>query len=181
MTYRQKHPETCLAKCLIIIIEKLKGIKINRGEELKMLIFFLKYDRDSIAGGHLMKVVRDYKVNVDWYLGFKIIYNFFKKKNFPEKISLKYTEVNLKLIDSLLDSPIIVYVDQFYLWENSWGLYYKYHYPHFVIIKKRVGNLYQIIDPTDGKIKSVTPRTISKAIASMRNRLWISPQIIKIL
>lgn len=177
--YKQKHPETCLAKCLMILLEKANHRTILDKYELELLIFSLKYERENIARGHLEKVVRDFKVNIDWYVDAKIFFDFVKKMKIPPKVSLINEKVNLKLIDKLLERPLILYVDIFHLWEKEMGLYYKYHYPHFIIVNRKIDDFYEIIDPDDGKVKRIEQKRLSKAILSLRNHLWISPQIVQ--
>jgi len=179
MGFKQKHPETCLAKCLMILLEKGKNQKIPDKYELELLIFSLKYERENIARGHLEKIVKDFKVNIDWYVDSKIFFDFVKKMHLPKQVSLIQKKINLNFIDKLLDKPVILYLDRFHLWNKKDGLYYKYHYPHFIIITKKIGEFYEIIDPDDGKIKKIESKKLSKAIISMRNHLWMSPQIIR--
>ncbi|MDO8628448.1 MAG: hypothetical protein Q7R56_01705 [Nanoarchaeota archaeon] len=179
MSFKQKHPETCLAKCLMILLEKVKNKKISDNYELELLIFSLKYERENIARGHLEKVVKDFKVNIDWYVDSKIFFYFVKKMKLPKKVSLINRKIDLKLIDQILEKPIILYLDRFHLWNKEFGLYYKYHYPHFIIVNKRIGDFYEIIDPDNGKISKVESNKLSKAIISLKNHLWISPQIIQ--
>ena len=181
MTFKQKHPETCLARCLIILLERLKNKKISDKYELDLFIFSLKYERENIARGHLEKIVRDFKINIDWYVDSKIFFDFVRKMKLPKQISLTRGKIKLNFIDKLLiDRPIILYIDRFYLWNKKLGLYYKYHYPHFVVVNKKVGDLYEVIDPDDGKIKKIESKKLSKAIISMRNYLWISSQLIQL-
>lgn len=180
MSFKQKHPETCLAKCLMILLEKAKKQKIPDKYELELLIFSLKYERENIARGHLEKVANDFNVKVNWYADSKIFFNFVKKMKLPKQISLINEKVNLKMINRILETPTILYIDRFYIWKKEWGLYYKYHYPHFIIINKRIGDFYEIIDPYDGKIRKLEAEKLSKAIIGLRNHLWISPQIIQL-
>jgi hypothetical protein len=180
MKYQQKHPETCLAKCLMILIEKLKNIKIGDEYELDLLIFSLKYERENIARGHLEKVVKDFEVKIDWVADSKIFYDFVNKMQIPKEISLLNQKINLFLIDKLLKNPLIVYTDRFNLWKEGDDLYYKYHYPHFVIITQKKGENYEVIDPDDGKVKIIDAKSLGDAINSLRNYLWISPQIIQV-
>ena len=179
MNYKQKHPETCLAKCLMILLENF-GNKIPHNYELDLLIFSLKYERENIARGHLEKITKNFKVNVDWYADSKIFFDLVKKMRLPKKISLINEKINLGFIDIILETPVIVYIDRFHLWKKELGLYYKYHYPHFIIVNRKVGNFYEIIDPDDGKIKKIEAKKLSKSIISLRNHLWISPQAIKL-
>lgn len=181
MNYKQKHPETCLAKCLIILLENKLGKKIPDKYELYLLNYSFKHERENITRGHIEKVIKDFKVFIDWYVDSKIFFSFIKEERLSKKIKLINKKVNVNLIDNILDGPLIVYLDRFLLWEKSHGLYYKYHYPHFVIINKKIDNSYEIIDPDDGKIKLIPKNILSKAIISLKNHLWISPHIIKIL
>ena len=171
MNFKQKHPETCLAKCLMILLEKSRNQKISDKYELELLIYSLKYERENIARGHLEKVVKDFNVRINWYADSKIFFNFVKKMKLPKHVSLINEKINLRMIDRILEKPIILYIDRFCIWKKEWGLYYKYHYPHFIIVNKRIGDFYEIIDPDDGKIKKVEPNKLSKAIISLRNHL----------
>jgi len=60
------------------------------------------------------------------------------------------------------------------------GLYYKVHYPHFIIVTKKLEDKYEIIDPYDGLVKHIEKEKLSKAIISLKNHLWFSPQVIQI-
>jgi hypothetical protein len=178
--YQQKHPETCLAKCLMILLENKQGKRIPDQYEMDLLNYSFKHERENIARGHLEKVIKDFKVLFEWYIDSKIFFDFIKEKVLSKKIRLTNEKVDLKLIDSILDRPLIVYLDRFPLWEKSHGLYYRYHYPHFVIVNRKNRDNYEIIDPDDGKIKIISKKTLSKAIISLRNHLYISPHLIKI-
>mgnify|MGYP001575767460 CR=1 FL=1 len=180
MNYKQKHPETCLAKCLLILLDKQKKIKTANNKELEILNFSLKYDRENIARGHLEKVVKDFKVKIEWYVDTKIFYDFIKKRQVSKEVRLHLQKINLKLIDELLQNPLVLYIDQFYLWKKEMGLYYKYHYPHFILLLSKKNNKYEIIDPNTGKNIWIDQKILSKAIIGLRNHLWFSPQLIQI-
>jgi len=180
MDYKQKHPETCLAKSILIVINKQKNAKIAKNMELKIFNFALKYNRENFTIGHLQKVINEFNVKISWYVDTKIYYEFVKKQKLSAKINLILKKVNLKTIDQLIEKqPIIIYVDQFYLWKQSQGLYYKYHYPHFIIVLHKNKSKYRIIDPNTGKKEYIGSKKLSKAIISLRNHLWFSPQIIQ--
>ncbi len=163
----------------MILLEKARNQKISDKYELDLLIFSLKYGRENIARGHLEKVAKDFKIRINWYAGSQIFFDFVKKMGLPKQVSLIREKINLKFIDKIIEKPMIVYLDRFYLWNKKSGLYYKYHYPHFIIVNRRIGNFYEIIDPDDGKIKLVESKKLSKAVISLRNHLCISPQIIQ--
>ena len=160
--------------------KKEKNQKTPDRYELELLIFSLKYGRENIARGHLEKIVKDFNAKIKWYVGSKIFFDFVKKMKLPKQVSLIKEKIDLKLINKILKKPMILYLDRFYLWNKKWGLYYKYHYPHFIIVNRKIGDFYEIIDPDDGKVKIIGKKILSKAIVSLRNHLWISPQIIQL-
>ncbi len=164
----------------MILLEKSRNRKIADKYELELLTFSFKYERENIARGHLEKIIRDFKVNICWYVDSKIFFDFVKKMNLPKQVSLIKEKINLKFIDKILEKPAILYLDGFQLWNKKQGLYYRYHYPHFIIVNKKIGTFYEIIDSEDGKIKKIEAKRLSKAIISLRNHLWISPQVIQL-
>lgn len=162
----------------MLLLQLLNNKKVPDSYELKLLEYSLKYGRENIARGHLEKFVKDYKININWYADSKIFFDFVSKMKLPKKVYLINEKINLKLIDRLVERPIILYLDRFYLWKRKWGLYYRYHYPHFVIVTRKEGNFYEIIDPDDGIMRKITSKSLSKSIISLRNYLYISPQIV---
>ncbi|MFH1235116.1 MAG: hypothetical protein V1493_05900 [Candidatus Diapherotrites archaeon] len=180
MGYRQKHFETCLAKCLMILAEREKGIRLTDKYELEMLVFAMDYDRENFVVGHLAKACKDFGLKLDWIAGSKILFDFAKKRKMPKAVSFSCHKIDLKFIDSALDRPAIVFLDQFQLWQKSMGLYHKCHWPHFVVVEKKTRGSYEIIDPSTGKKREISKKLLSKAISSLRNHLWLSPQIIRI-
>lgn len=172
--YKQSHPETCLAKCLLILT---KNSQETSEQEVSLLVSSLKYDRENIARGHLEKMVLDYPVNIIWYVGSKVFYNFTKKQGLNNKIKFEEKNIDLKTINKL-SKPFIIYLDRFYLWKKNQNKYYRYHWPHFVIIEKKVKTGYKIIDPDDGKRKIIKSATLTKSIKELKRRLWLSPMVI---
>ncbi|GEM_PF-3681386 len=164
----------------MILVGKEKNVKIPDKYELELFMFSLKYDRDNIARGHLEKISADYGVGIKWWAESKIFFDFVKRKKIPKRISLASEKINLKFIDSVLEKPLIVYIDRFYLWKKEHGLYFKYHFPHFVIVNRKIGNSYEIIDPDHGTVRKISSKKLSKSISGLRNHLWISPQAIQL-
>lgn len=179
MQYEQMHPEGCLARCLMILLDH-EGKKIKDTYERDLLISSLEYGRESFVKRHLEKAAHDFQLTVKWCVDSQIYLHFVKKLPLTRNVSLIHKKVTLRSIDELLDKPFILYVDRFHLWKREWGLYYRYHYPHFIVVTKRSGEKYRIIDPDDGKVRWIEARILSKAIISLRNHLHISPQIIRL-
>ena len=179
MSYKQKHPETCLAKCMIIILEKIVKKKLPRDYEIKLLVDSFKYDRENISRGHIEKIVKNHSVQIDWFVDSKIFYNFTKRQKLSKRINLQHKKINLELIKNL-KTPLIIYLDRYYLWQKKQNLYYKYHWPHFLILEKAVKKGYKIIDPDDGKVKIIQKNNLLRTIMELKYRLWLSPMIIQI-
>ncbi len=114
MIYKQKHPETCLAKCLLVILKKHDK---KHKEELKLLIESFKYDRENIARGHLETAVKKYKTKFNWTVDSKVFYEFTKKQKLHKNIRFRNEKIDLKKIEST-KKPLILYVDRFYLWKK---------------------------------------------------------------
>jgi len=148
--------------------------------ELDLLLYSLKYARENIARGHIEKVARDFAMSIGWYVDSELFLEMVQRRRLPARVSLSQKKVTLRSIDAMLDAPLILYVDRFHLWKEEWGSYYRYHYPHFIVVTGRSGDKYRIIDPDDGKVRWVAARVLSRAISGLRNHLWISPQIIRL-
>ena len=129
--------------------------------------------------GHLDKITKDFGIPVEWIIDSKIFYDFTKRINL-NKVSIKKEYVSLKNINKKLKKGfLITYIDGFYLWEKDYGLYFKYHFPHFIIILSKTEEKYRIIDPNDGIIKEVNEKVLLRGIKSLKRHLWMSPMIIR--
>ena len=178
--YKQKIPEGCLARSLLILLEKSNNIKINDKLELDLFNFALHFSRENFIMGHLEKFSKKFNQKVKWIVDTQVYYDFTKKLKLSKKINLEKQKINLETIDKLLPKPLIVYIDQFYLWNKKQNLYYKYHYPHFIVILKKQKKGYIILDPNDGEEKLISSKLLSQSVSELRNKLWFSPQIIQL-
>lgn len=167
--YKQSTFETCLAVGLLNLI----GIKISQKKELSVIHYALKFLKDNFTIGHLDFIANNFNIGLDFYVDNKSFLKFIRKFKFSDKINLLQEKIDLKLIDKLTRiSPVIVYVDSFYLWKVI-------HYPHFIIVIEKSKKGYKIFDPWDGKIKYINSVILSKAIIGLRNIIKICPQIIQ--
>lgn len=166
--YQQTTFETCLAVCLLNIL----GVKITPKREREIFYYALNFSKDNFVVGHLDFVARKFGAKIDFYIDNKSFFNFIKKFKFSKNISLIQEKINLKLIDKLLKiSPVIVYLDAYYLLKIV-------HYPHFIIVIKKLNDEYKIFDPWQGKIKNMNSKILSKSISSLRNHLKFCPLLI---
>jgi hypothetical protein len=110
---------------------------------------------------------------IDFYVDNRPFFCFINKLKFSDKINLIQDKINLRLVDKLIEvSPVIVYVDSYYLWKVS-------HYPHFIIVIEKTKDSYKIFDSWDGKIKDISSKILSRSIVSLRNKLKFCPQVIQ--
>ena len=167
--YEQSTLETCLAVDLLNLVET----EISQKKERQVLDYALDFSKENFTIGHLDFIARKFNVGLNFYVDNKPFFNFIKKFKFSNKINLIQEKINLKLINKLIKiSPVIVYVDSYYLWKVS-------HYPHFIIVIEKSKKGYKIFDPWDGKIKHINSAILSKAIISLRNLLKFCPQLIQ--
>lgn len=167
--YEQSTCETCLAVSLL----NIAGAGLSREREREVLSYALDFSKDNFTIGHLDFIAKEYGTNLDFYVDNKPFLDFIKKMRFSGKIRVLQEKIDLKLIDGLIKaSPIIIYVDSYYLWKVS-------HYPHFIIVIRKLQDSYEIFDPWDGKIREISSSTLSKSITSLRNLLKFCPEVIQ--
>ena len=178
---KQKHFETCLARSLMTLLKICKDVDLPDAYEIDTLIHSMKFERDNISLGHLDKITKDFDVDIEWVVDSRIFYEFTKNKLMKGILMIK-RGINKEIISKKIkSSPIIVYLDGFYLWEKNWELYFKYHFPHFVILLSEDKKDYTLIDPNDGITKKISKKKILEGIKSLKRRLWMSPMIIRLV
>ncbi len=169
----QKYEQTTFETCLAVDLLNLIGVEISQKLEREFINYALDFSKDNFTVGHLDFIAKKFNVWLNFYVDNKPFFNFIKEFKFSNKITLIQEKIDLKLISKLIKiSPIIVYVDSYYLWKVS-------HYPHFIIVTKKSKNGYKIFDPWDGKTKNINSNILSKSISSLRNRLKFCPQVIQ--
>ena len=167
--YEQSTFETCLAVCLLTLI----GKEVSQKKEREVIDYALNFSKYNFTIGHLEFIVKKFNTGFYFYVDNKRFCNFIKKFKPSNKIALLQEKISLKLINELIKvSPVIVYVDSFYLWKVR-------HYPHFIIILERYKQSYKIFDSWDGKIKPINHTILAKAVTSLRNLLKFCPQLIQ--
>ena len=169
----QKYEQSTFETCLAVDLLNLVGTEISKKIEREVIDYALDFSKDNFTIGHLDFVAQKFNVDLDFYVDNKPFFNFIKKFKFSNRVNLLKEKIDLKLIDRLIKiSPVIVYLDSYYLWKVS-------HYPHFVIVIEKSKNGYKIFDPWDGKIKQINGTILSKAIINLRNLLKFCPQLIQ--
>ncbi len=169
----QEYEQTTFETCLAVNLLNLIGVKISKKLERKVIDYALDFSKENFTIGHLDFIAKEFNVGLDFYVDNKTFFNFMRELKFSNKINLIQKKIDLKLINKLIKiSPVIVYVDSYYLWKVS-------HYPHFIIVIEKSKNGYNIFDPWDGKIKRIGSNVLSKAISGLRNILKICPQLIQ--
>jgi transcription initiation factor IIF auxiliary subunit len=94
------------------------------------------------------------------------------KKN--KKIRYKTEKITIGLIKKLIEEqPIIVHVDDNYLGDYS-------HASHYIVIESlRKDGKFEIIDPMDGKVKSLSEEKLVASIDSLKNHIKMCPIVIR--
>ena len=169
----QKYEQSTFETCLAVSLLNLVGIKISKNKEREVIDYALDFSKYDFTVGHLDFVAKKFNAKFDFYVDNVKFFNFIKKINFSNKINLICQKINLKFIDKLIkNSPVVIYLDSYYFYKIS-------HYPHFIIVMKKLKNGYKIFDPWDGKIKDINSAVLSKGIISLRNLLKFCPQLIQ--
>ncbi len=159
---RQSTYETCLACCLLMIIERAKKNEVGiwkHGWRFNYLI------------GQLNYVASKYGKKFEVYIENKYYFNQLQNQK-GRGIKLINKKIDAKLLSKLLENgKVIVYLDNYYLQKIL-------HAPHFVMALGQKKDLIEVADPFDGKLKKISVSTIKKGINSLRNHLKYSPVLI---
>ena len=117
---------------------------------------------------------KKFSVNIETYVEFSIFHKILSKLALPKNLKLICRKIDKRFIQKMIqDSPVIIYINKFHL-ENI------FHYPHFIILISLNDKNAQIFDPWDGKYRSIQTSILIKSIASLRNKLRISPKLIRL-
>lgn len=166
--------ETCLSMCLIAFLEQ-KGIPVPENEEINILVEGIKFTKFDYSTGHLVYVASKYPVRIEQHIDYLTFYQLLSKFKYPKNMKLFNTKIDHKSIAKFLQfSPIILYVDQYYL---EGGL----HISHLVILEGITDEIAIILDSWDGRRKKIPTKILIRSIQSLRNKLKISPKIIRVL
>jgi uncharacterized protein YvpB len=169
----QKTCETCLPVCLMVILRS-NGVNIKDNEEMKILTEGLKLIKIDYTIGQLIYLCKKFKLKIKLYVDYPIYYKILSKYDYPKNLELVNRKINSPLLKKIVaNKPVIVYVDKYYLD----GIY---HSPHFIVLESLDNNNAIIMDPWDGRKKTISSKRLSKAISSLRNKLKISPKLIEI-
>ena len=166
--YKQSTVESCLACCLLNLIAPEKTP--TKKQEFSLLISALKFTREDFVTGHLGYIKRKYKKGLIRYVHNEFLYNDLKKIKCKERIIQR--KIDISFIDKLLsNNPIIISLDA-YQFDKF------YHYPHWILVYKKVGKGYLIYEPWEGKAKYMPENKLKESLKSYLQRLWMAPQII---
>mgnify|MGYP001585341045 CR=1 FL=1 len=172
---KQQTCESCLSVCLMNLLEFQKGIKLDQQEEYNILFEGLKFTRLDFSTGHLVYLSRKFpNLTFEQYIDFNIFYKILERLDLPKNLKMHSKKINLKFLKKITkENPVIIYVDMFTLE----GIY---HYSHFVILKEINNENATIFDPWSGEKIEMKTKILMKSISYIRNKLKISPKLIKI-
>jgi hypothetical protein len=170
--YTQTTYETCLACSLLQAVDQITPIKINKEIELELITHSMKFSKEDFVVGHLDYISKNFKVNILRIVDNKPFYDYIKKIKTDSKITTKVAKIDLKLIDSYLESTKpIVYIDAYTFFKIS-------HAPHFITVLKKIDDKYEIFDPWYGKSMIIKAQILYDSISSLNNHLLFCPQLI---
>jgi hypothetical protein len=134
----------------------------------------MKFSKEDFVIGHLDYIVKKFHVAVERFVDDEQFFNYIKSIKSSKRIKTKVHKIGLKFVDKLLaKSPLILYIDAFYLFGVC-------HYPHFITVLEKKGKKYRIFDTWEGKGRNMDAKKLSKSVSSLRNRIKLCPQVIRI-
>ena len=175
---KQSTCETCLPICLMALL-KDKNIKVNNNEEINILIEGLKFTDLDYSTGQVVYTCKKYKIVAEQYIDNIFYYKILSKLKYPNNMKLINKKIDRNfLIEMINISPIIIYVDNYYLGRISTYPHLKPHYPHFIILTKFNKRSCRYLDPITGKEEKMKTELLIRSIQSLRNKMKICPKVI---
>ena len=166
--------ESCLSVCLMALL-RLRGRHVRDSEETKILMQGLIFTKLDYAIGQLIYVANKFAVKIEQYTDFPSFNEQLLRLDMPESVRLLPARNTKRLITRLVaKSRVIIYMDKY----DLDGIY---HYPHFVLLTKMSKDAAVFFDPWDARMKKMPANMLMKSIRSVRNRLGISPKIIRMV
>ncbi len=179
-TMKQSHVESCLASSLCTLLFFQKGIESSKNDEFDLYVDGSNYYRNDFTIGQLVLIAKKHNLKIEFIINYKPYANLLNKEKFLKNLIIKHAKIDESFIKkAVLTSPVIIYVDKFYLIHKNDKIN-RFHYPHFVILKKFDKKIV-IIDPWDGKEKTLSKKRFMQAINDLQHRLWLSPRLIRII
>lgn len=94
-------------------------------------------------------------------------------KRQQKSIKILQQKVTPSLIDKMLEkSEIILHIDDNYLGDYS-------HASHFVVIERKIGDKYSLIDPVSGTRKTISVVKLEASLISLKNHIKMCPIVIR--
>lgn len=164
--------ESCLAWSLLHLADKKPTFK----SEVEIVNQSLSFSKKDFTIGHLEAIsahFREIFLFID--KDFKYENNISTRLKQSQNIKIRNGNV-LKFLQAYLDigkirHPLIIYVD-------SYALHNQIHYPHYIILLKKQGNEFSILDPWNGKTRFVSQQTILNGVKLLKHHLGFAPRVI---
>ncbi|MBS3054062.1 MAG: hypothetical protein J4431_00815 [Candidatus Aenigmarchaeota archaeon] len=166
--------ESCLPVCLMELL-RMRGVRVKDSEETKILMEGLTFTKLDYTIGQLIYVAKKYGVGIEQYTDFPSFNDELLRLDIPKSIKLLPAKNSKRLVMRLAaKAPIAVYMDKY----DLDGIY---HYSHFILLLKMDKQTSTFFDPWDGKIKKMMANALMSSVRSLRNRLGISPKLIRMI
>ncbi|MBI3413641.1 MAG: peptidase C39 family protein [Candidatus Aenigmarchaeota archaeon] len=170
MKYEQFTPEGCLPVCLL----KAAGIRPGKEKEIKSLMHAFRLTKFDYALGNVDFFVKKYKKKVSMIVENESYADFLKKLSTGKNLVITSKKISKNVIDEhLLLGNVIIYLDAFYVGSSV-------HVPHFVVITGRKRRVYIVLDPWDGKTKTMPPDKLLKGVDELKKRFYFTPKLIQV-
>lgn len=166
---------TCLPACLITLLREQKGLDVPDSEEMEILVNGIRFTKMDYATGQLAYISNKYNVKIEHFVEFQGFCRKLSGLKIPRSHTIICKKIDRRFLSDICRySPVIVYLDDFYLH----GIV---HIPHFVILESMNEERAVIHDPWDGKRKEISVPNLMQAVGKLRNLLKYSPVVVRIL
>lgn len=172
--YKQTTCESCLSACLLMCIQGFYATKIREEEDRQLLFEGLMFNRQTYHIGIINEFIKRFKIPITVFVNNKYYTKKLQSLSVEKKLKIEHKKIDIELIMDFLNKGklFIISLDIFYL-KNS------FHYPHFVVIEKKINEKVVLIDPWKGKRFLLRFNILQDAIGSLKNYLGICPIIIQ--
>ncbi len=169
--YKQTFTHSCLVVDFLMILNHKYNIQINKKIEEEILIKGMKRKYPFYVVGIPSEIQKRFrkKINIlvdNKYFANALTESFNDKRNF----SILHKKITLNLIKKHLNREqlLICHVDDNFFDDYS-------HASHFIILEKIKNNNIIVVDPMDGKRKSISQKKLMESIFSLKKHIKMCP------
>jgi len=167
---KQKYYHGCLVTCFLMISKMTD-------QSIEQRIFFEGEKRklDNYVSNMLFSFVGNTKLSLEVFVDNKYFAESLSKelKRQQKSIIIVQQKITAALIDKMLEKgEVILHIDDNYLGDYS-------HASHFIVIERKVGDKYSVIDPISGTRKTISQPKLEASILSLKAHIKMCPLLIR--